>query len=73
MSAIFSLYYNDIGILIEEISSIKIFQNVGLLFGLVPSGVLADKIGRLKILNLSSLILAFGFIIIYLFDDVFLL
>ena len=57
MSGISSLFYAKNGILDANISSIKSFQNIGTMFGLLPAGYLADKIGRLKVLALSSLVM----------------
>ena len=50
----------------HEISSIKSFQNIGILLGLLPAGFLADKLGRLKVLMFSSWTIAVSFIIILL-------
>lgn len=71
MSGIFSLFYAKNGILDENISSIKSFQNIGIMFGLLPAGYLADKVGRLKVLALSSLIIATSFFILILFRNFF--
>ncbi|ADX69939.1 MFS transporter [Lactobacillus helveticus] len=67
MSGIFSLFYAKNGIESASISSIKSFQNIGIMVGLLPAGYLADKIGRLKVLTLSSLIIATSFLILILF------
>ena len=61
MSGIFSLFYAKNGIPDANISSIKSFQNIGIIFGLLPAGYLADRIGRLKVLALSSLVIATSF------------
>ena len=61
MSGIFSLFYAKNGIPDANIGSIKSFQNIGIMFGLLPAGYLADKIGRLKVLALSSLVIATSF------------
>ena len=71
MSGIFSLFYAKNGIPNANISSIKSFQNIGIMFGLLPAGYLADKIGRLKVLTLSSLIIATSFFILILFRNFF--
>lgn len=71
MSGIFSLFYAKNGIRDENISSIKSFQNIGIMFGLLPAGYLADKVGRLKVLALSSLIIATSFFILILFRNFF--
>ena len=67
MSGIFSLFYAKNGIPDANISSIKSFQNIGIVFGLLPAGYLADRIGRLKVLALSSLVIATSFFILILF------
>ncbi|WP_143464551.1 MFS transporter [Lactobacillus taiwanensis] len=71
MSGIFSLFYAKNGIPNANISSIKSFQNIGIMFGLLPAGYLADKVGRLKVLALSSLVIATSFFILILFRDFF--
>ncbi|CCI81502.1 MFS transporter [Lactobacillus hominis] len=71
MSGIFSLFYAKNGIPNANISSIKSFQNIGIMVGLLPAGYLADKIGRLKVLTLSSLIIATSFFILILFRNFF--
>lgn len=71
MSGIFSLFYAKNGILDANISSIKSFQNIGIMFGLIPAGYLADKVGRLKVLALSSLVIATSFFILILFRNFF--
>ena len=71
MSGIFSLFYAKNGIPNANISSIKSFQNIGIMFGLLPAGYLADKIGRLKVLALSSLVIATSFFILILFRNFF--
>ncbi|GEB10545.1 MFS transporter [Streptococcus equinus] len=63
MSGILSLFYISNGISEGMISSIKSFQNIGILLGLLPSGFLADKYGRLKIIVTSSLVISFSFFI----------
>ena len=67
MSGIFSLFYAKNA----NISSIKSFQNIGIMFGLLPAGYLADKVGRLKVLALSSLVIATSFFILILFRNFF--
>lgn len=69
----FSLYYSAIGLEVSEISWIKSFQNIGLLIGFVPSGLLADFLGRIKIINVSALLIGLSFVIMYLFDSIVLL
>lgn len=71
MSGIFSLFYAKNGIPNANISSIKSFQNIGIMFGLLPAGYLADKVGRLKVLALSSLVIATSFFILILFRNFF--
>lgn len=71
MSGIFSLFYAKNGIPDANISSIKSFQNIGIIFGLLPAGYLADRIGRLKVLVLSSLVIATSFFILILFRNFF--
>ena len=71
MSGIFSLFYAKNGIPDANISSIKFFQNIGIVFGLLPAGYLADRIGRLKVLALSSLVIATSFFILILFRNSF--
>ena len=71
MSGIFSLFYAKNGIPDANISSIKSFQNIGIIFGLLPAGYLADRIGRLKVLALSSLVIATSFFILILFRNSF--
>ncbi len=71
MSGIFSLFYAKNGIPDANISSIKSFQNIGIMVGLLPAGYLADKIGRLKVLALSSLVIATSFFILILFRNFF--
>ncbi len=69
MSGIFSLFYAKNGISDASISSIKSFQSIGILLGLLPAGYLADKIGRLKVLTLSSIVIASSFLILILFRN----
>lgn len=69
MSGIFSLFYARNGILNVNISSIKSFQNIGIMVGLLPAGWLADRIGRLKVLALSSIVIASSFLILILFRN----
>ena len=71
MSGIFSLFYAKNGIPDANISSIKSFQNIGIVFGLLPAGYLADRIGRLKVLALSSSVIATSFFILILFRNFF--
>lgn len=71
MSGIFSIFYVKNGIPNANISSIKSFQNIGIMFGLLPAGYLADKVGRLKVLALSSLVIATSFFILILFRNFF--
>ena len=71
MSGIFSLFYAKNGIPDANIGSIKSFQNIGITFGLLPAGYLADKIGRLKVLALSSSVIATSFFILILFRNFF--
>lgn len=71
MSGIFSLFYAKNGISDANIGSIKSFQNIGIVFGLLPAGYLADRIGRLKVLALSSLVIATSFFILILFRNSF--
>ena len=71
MSGIFSLFYAKNGIPDANISSIKSFQNIGIMFGLLLAGYLADKIGRLKVLALSSSAIATSFFILILFRNFF--
>ena len=70
MSGIFSLFYANNGIPDSSISSIKSFQSIGILIGLLPSGYLSDKVGRLKVLNLSALIISCSFILLILFRNI---
>lgn len=67
MSGIFSLFYANNHISTASISSIKSFQSIGIMFGLLPAGYLSDKIGRLKILNLSAMVISFSFLLLILF------
>lgn len=69
MSGIFSIYYFDNGISESEISSIKAYQSIGILVGLLPAGYFADKFGRLKILSISALLVAISFIMMLLFKN----
>lgn len=70
MSGIFSLFYAKNGIPnANNISSIKSFQNIGIMLGLLPAGYLADRIGRLKVLSLSSIVIASSFLILILFRN----
>ena len=69
MSGIFSLFYAKNGIPNANISSIKSFQNIGIMLGLLPAGYLADRIGRLKVLALSSIVIASSFLILILFRN----
>lgn len=69
MSGIFSLFYAKNGISNANISSIKSFQNIGIMLGLLPAGYLADRIGRLKVLALSSIVIASSFLILILFRN----
>ena len=71
MSGIFSLFYAKNGIPDANISSIKSFQNIGIIFSLLPAGYLADRIGRLKVLALSSSVIATSFFILILFRNFF--
>lgn len=71
MSGIFSLFYAKNGIPDANISSIKSFQNIGIMFGLLLAGYLADKIGRLKVLALSSSVIPTSFFILLLFRNFF--
>ena len=69
ISGIFSLFYAKNGIPNANISSIKSFQNIGIMLGLLPAGYLADRIGRLKVLSLSSIVIASSFLILILFRN----
>lgn len=69
MSGIFSLFYAKNGIPTANISSIKSFQNIGIMLGLLPAGYLADRIGKLKVLSLSSIVIASSFLILILFRN----
>ena len=69
MSGIFSLFYAKNGIPNANISSIKSFQNIGIMLGLLLAGYLADIIGRLKVLSLSSIVIASSFLILILFRN----
>lgn len=69
MSGIFSLFYAKNGIPNANISSIKSFQNIGIMLGLLPAGYLADRIGRLKVLAVSSIVIASSFLILILFRN----
>lgn len=69
MSGIFSLFYAKNGIPNANISSIKSFQNIGIMLGLLPAEYLADRIGRLKVLALSSIVIASSFLILILFRN----
>ena len=69
MSGIFSLFYAKNGIPNANISSIKSFQNIGIMLGLLPAGYFADRIGRLKVLSLSSIVIASSFLILILFRN----
>lgn len=69
MSGIFSLFYAKNGIPNANISSIKSFQNIGIMLGLLPAGYLADRIGRLKVLALSSIVITSSFLILILFRN----
>lgn len=69
MSGIFSLFYARNGILNANIGSIRSFQNIGIMVGLLPAGWLADRIGRLKVLALSSIVIASSFLILILFRN----
>ncbi|WP_240326239.1 MFS transporter [Lactobacillus johnsonii] len=69
MSGIFSLFYAKNGIPNANISSIKSFQNIGIMLGLLPAGYLTDRIGRLKVLSLSSIVIASSFLILILFRN----
>ena len=69
MSGIFSLFYAKNGIPNANISSIKSFQNIGIMLGFLPAGYLADIIGRLKVLSLSSIVIASSFLILILFRN----
>lgn len=69
MAGIFSLFYAKNGIPNANISSIKSFQNIGIMLGLLPAGYLADRIGRLKVLALSSIVIASSFLILILFRN----
>ncbi|MDF7638828.1 MFS transporter [Lactobacillus sp. ESL0791] len=64
MSGIFSLFYANNGIPDAQISSIKSFQSIGLLLRLLPAGYLADRVGRLKVLNFSALTMASSFLLL---------
>lgn len=64
LSGVFSLYYVANGVPKSTISSIKSFQSIGILIGLLPSGILADSIGRLKTLALSSIVISASFILL---------
>ncbi|MDF7669539.1 MFS transporter [Lactobacillus sp. ESL0703] len=66
MAGIFSLFYANNGIHDAQISTIKSWQSVGILIGMLPSGFLADRIGRLKVLNLSAIIISFSFFLLIL-------
>ncbi|GAX48217.1 MFS transporter [Pseudolactococcus reticulitermitis] len=63
VSGILSLYYVEKGMENHAISSIKSFQNIGILVGLLPAGFLADRIGRLKVLMFSSWVMATSFVV----------
>ena len=69
MSGIFSLFYAKNGISNANMSSIKSFQNIGIMLGLLLAGYLADIIGRLKVLSLSSIVIASSFLILILFRN----
>ena len=67
MSGIFSLFYANNHIPTASISSIKSFQSIGIMVGLLPAGYLSDRIGRLKILNLSAIVISLSFLSLILF------
>lgn len=69
MSGIFSLFYANNHIPTASISSIKSFQSIGIMLGLLPAGYLSDRIGRLKILNLSAIVISFSFLLLILFRN----
>lgn len=69
MSGIFSLFYANNHIPTVSISSIKSFQSIGIMLGLLPAGYLSDRIGRLKILNLSAIVISFSFLLLILFRN----
>jgi len=52
---------------------IKSFQNVGFLIGILPAGILSDRIGRLKIVSLSSslMVVSFGLLYAYPVSSIF--
>ena len=60
--AIYSIYYLDKGLSLNDVSSVKIFQIIAILIFEIPSGYLADKFGRIKILCFSALVMAISFI-----------
>lgn len=61
-SAVYSVYYIDRGLELGDVSSIKVFQMIGILIFEIPSGYLADKYGRIKILIISVLVMAASFL-----------
>lgn len=67
MSGIFTLFYANNHISTASISSIKSFQSIGIMVGLLPAGYLSDRIGRLKILNLSAIVISLSFLSLILF------
>ena len=61
------MFYANNHIPTASISSIKSFQSIGIMLGLLPAGYLSDRIGRLKILNLSAIVISFSFLLLILF------
>ncbi|MBP2056870.1 MFS family permease [Lactobacillus colini] len=67
MSGVFTIFYSTSGISDAQIGSIKSFQNIGIMLGMLPAGYISDKFGRLKVLTLSSCIISFSFLLLVLF------
>ncbi|WP_236253586.1 MFS transporter [Lactobacillus ultunensis] len=63
------MFYANNHIPTASISSIKSFQSIGIMLGLLPAGYLSDRIGRLKILNLSAIVISFSFLLLILFRN----
>lgn len=67
--AIYSPYYLAKGLNFSEVSSVKIFQILGILICEIPAGYLSDKFGRLKLFRISLLFFCLGFFLLFVAES----